>query len=449
MEMNLADIVNGPWAITPEMYMEIQAIYSRHLRGEKADLAAIEASLGRKLKNRTKRYEVKDGVAILPLVGVVAKRANIFMRISGGVSTEIFSRDYASAMDNPDVKALVIDMDTPGGTVDGTPDVAEQIFSSRGVKPVITWTNGMMASAGTWIGTAADRVYISSEVVTTGSIGVVAGHRDVSKREKKMGVKTTEITAGRYKRIASSYAPLSEDGRAVIQAQVDHIYSVFVDAVGRHRGMTPEAVLERAADGRIFAGKQGIEAGLVDGVLSFEEVLEKARIMGSGGSSNPRSYRAKGGNSMTPEKLEEEYPEAVGAIRAGTEQVVLSGLTAEAVENSVPAVAAGLREKGAQAERDRIADVRSQLIPGYEGLIAKMELDGKSTGADAARAIVAAERDSLSAAGDRQRDEANPVVDAADAPVDGGGMRMKRAEFDKRLVSEKKAFLADGGIVED
>lgn len=447
--MNLSDIVNGPWAITPAMHQTVHEIYARHLRGEAADLPKIKSFFCIDLNNERKPYQVIDGVAVLPLIGVMAKRANLLMAISGGVSTEIFANELKQTLSDPNVAAIVINGDTPGGTVDGTPELAAKILAAREIKPVITWSDGVLASAGVWAGSAASKVYISSDVVTVGSIGVVAAHTDVSAREAAAGYKVTEITAGKYKRIASSHAPLSESGRAAIQEQVDDIYSVFVDQVAAQRGMTVDDVLARAADGRVFIGKKAIAAGLVDGIMTFDEVLAEARRMAAGGTKiNPRQGREKGAK-MDAKELAVAHPEAVGQIRVETEKMVLAGLTAEAVSNSCPAVAATLREAGAKAERERIASVRAQAMPGHEALIAQMELDGKSTGADAAMAIIGAEKEMLKGAREKQASKGNPPVAFAPPPADDGKKTMKRAEFDKLAPGQKTAYLAEGGEVRD
>ena len=457
--MNLADIVYGPWAITPQMHSVILDIYAKHVMGDNLDaegLASLEAKLGRKLENERKPYSVVDGVAVLPLVGVMAKRANMFMQISGGVSTQIFAQEFIRAINDPEVSAIIINADTPGGSVDGTPDLGDVIYNARGIKPILAWSDGTIASAGTWVASAADKVYISSDVVVTGSIGVVTQHTDYSKAQKKEGVKTTEITAGKYKRIASSYSPLSDEGKATIQGQLDYIYSGFVDAVAKHRGMSVDDVLARAADGRIFIGRQGIDAGLVDGIKSFNEVLQEARELAAGSKNNTRFVRAKtGAKNVDIKELEEKYPAIVGQIRVETEQQVLAGLTAAAVRNSAPSVAQELKQEGAKAEIARINGIR-ELVGGpgaqaYSDLIARMELDGKSTAADVAVAIVKEDKKILAEAREKQEKGANPLVDGAPAPEEGGGVKtIKQAEFNAMSPVDRKQ-VADAirdGLVE-
>lgn len=279
--MKILDIVTSPWAIMPEKLVEIQEIYCTHLRGEKIDLAGIEARLGRPLDNQVKPYETIDGVAVIALDGVISKRMNIFQKISGGVSSELAARDFRQAMADPEVHSVLLYIDSPGGAVDGTQELAREIYDARGQgKNIVAFSDGLMASAAYWIGAQAHRVYISGDTVTAGSVGVVARHIDVSRYEEKIGIKTTEITAGRFKRAASEYEPLSETGRRTIQEMLDHIYGVFLSDVAKARPQLSVEPVKQGkeesipwADGRLFLGGQAIEAGLVDGVATLASLI--------------------------------------------------------------------------------------------------------------------------------------------------------------------------------
>lgn len=275
--MKLLDILASPWAIIPAKLNEIQEIYFTHLRGEKIDIKGIEARIGRKLENEEQGYENIQGVGVIPINGVIAKRMNLFSEISGGVSTQLIARDFKEAMNDRKVKAVLLDIDSPGGAVDGTQDLANLIYQSRGKKPIAAFTDGMMASAAYWIGSAANEIFISGDTTQVGSIGVVASHVDVSKAEERSGMKTTEIVAGKYKRIASRYAPLSEEGQATLQEMVDYLYGVFIGDVAKHRGVTEEDV-SKMADGKVFIGKQAKEIGLVDGIMSFDDLVMRLKM---------------------------------------------------------------------------------------------------------------------------------------------------------------------------
>lgn len=279
--MKLLDILTAPWAIVPEKLIEIQNIYYTHLRGEKIDIKTIEAQIGKPLENKKKNYEVIEGVAIIPIEGVLAKRANMFMRISGGTSMQLLQKDIDQAIDDPNVKSILFDIDSPGGTVDGTQELANHIYGLRGRKPMTSYAESLMGSAAYWIGSAADEIVMSGDTTQIGSIGVVATHVDISKAEESAGYKTTEIVAGKYKRIASSYAPLSEEGRATIQDIVDHLYSVFIRGVAMNRGVSEEKVLNDMADGRIFLGQKAINAGLVDRMETLDQTIGRMSKRGT------------------------------------------------------------------------------------------------------------------------------------------------------------------------
>ena len=273
--MNIFDMTGAHWAIEPGKLLEIQAIYAVHARGEKINIAAVEAKLGRKLNNEPKSYTINKGVAILPLEGVIAKRMNMLTQISGGTSSQLAATALQDALNDPAVHSIILSIDSPGGTVDGTQSLANAVMAARGSgKAIVTLASGTMCSAAYWIGSAAQAVYINDATTLVGSIGVVTSHQDISKAQENQGIKTTEIAAGKYKRIASNYAPLSADGRKTIQDQLDYTYSIFVDAVAKNRNVSSMAALNMA-DGRIFCGQQAIDAGLVDGMTTMDELVSR------------------------------------------------------------------------------------------------------------------------------------------------------------------------------
>ncbi|HEY0064720.1 MAG TPA: S49 family peptidase [Telluria sp.] len=378
--MKILDVLSGPWAIEPGKLLELQAIYATHLRGEQIDIAAVEARLGRPLANEQKAYEIVDGVAIISIEGVVAKKMNMFGAISGGASSQIARQSVIDAHKDSAVHSIIQFVDSPGGTVDGTQTYSETVFESRGQKPIVTLGSGIMASAAYWFGSAASAVYIADGTTSVGSIGVVVSHKDISGAEAARGIKTTELSAGKYKRIASEYAPLSEDGRQSIQDRLDYMYSLFVGDVAKYRGVSAEKVLADMAEGRIFTGQQAVDAGLVDGIMSLDALIVKLnqeRGMSSRSATSPRATPARALNSPTT-------PEG-------------KAVNKDEIIAQHPALAAELRADGAAAERQRIQAIEGQAIAGHEALINKLKFDGTSTAGDAAMAVLAAEKASRTA----------------------------------------------------
>lgn len=387
--MTVLEILNSPWAIIPDRLLQIQGIYARRLDGEDPDLAAIEARIGRPLTNQPAQgYEIMNGAALIPLQGVLGQRMNLMANMSGGTSTQLFARDVQAAAADPAVQSIVLLVDSPGGTVAGTQAAADAVRAVRGVKPIGTYVQGQMASAAAWIGTAADVVAMDSTTAQAGSIGVVATHTDVSRQQEAMGIKTTEIVAGKYKRIASQYGPLTETGAQAMQDQVDYLYSLFVADVAANRGVTPETVLAQMADGRMFIGQQAIDAGLVDRITSLDALIADLNASAAQSQRTP----ALAVSPMDPRDIAASW----------------------AAEN--PEAAALLRAEGAISERDRIAAVRAVSLPGHEALIETLAADGHTSGEQAAVLVVAAENERQKQAATLRLSDAVAPLSHAEAP---------------------------------
>ncbi|WP_319406173.1 signal peptide peptidase SppA [uncultured Desulfosarcina sp.] len=220
-------------------------------------------------------FMLRDGVAIIPVNGTIFKRGSIWSYLYGGTPLSVLNQVLTAAVDDKDVEAILLDMDSPGGQVSGTDAFSDLIYSVREKKPVVAFANGMMASAAYWIGSAADKVIVE-RTAQVGSIGVLYMHNDWSKYDANLGVRVTVIAAGKYKAIGNNAEPLSDDARAVIQAELDQIYSLFIDTVARNRGVSTDTVLVDMADGRVFIGQQAVDAGLADATGTFDDALTAA-----------------------------------------------------------------------------------------------------------------------------------------------------------------------------
>jgi signal peptide peptidase SppA len=381
---------------------------------------------------------VQDGVAIIPLEGVIAKRMNLFSRISGGVSTQLFQRDLAQALNDEEVRSIILLVDSPGGSVDGTQAAAHAVRAGRDRKPIVVLADGLMASAAYWIGSAASQIFISDDTTVVGSIGVLAEHVDWSKYEDSQGYKVTEITAGKYKRIASEHAPLSLEGAASIQDQVDTIYSIFVNDVAANRGKSAEEVLNNMADGRIFIGQKAITAGLADGVKSLSDIIEMLNS-----------------NADKATNLGAKVPKTNGGIRM--DKVLILGVTCTTqaeVDKAVEALVADtkaqtitacheVKEKAVaaarQGERERILAIQGNSMAGHEKLVAEMVADGKTSGPESAQRILAAEKGKTAqVAADLAADAPNPALAA---PADNAASNEKKDPDAKQIAKDAQTYV--------
>jgi ClpP class serine protease len=255
-------------------------------------------------------------------------------------------------------------------------------------------------------------------VVQVGSIGVV-----VSRNYNPNATAQEEhIVAGKYKRLAKANEPLSEESRAVVQADVDYVYSLFVDDVAAYRGTTSETVLERMADGRVFRGQQAIDAGLVDGVSTLDALVEQMATDATQFATRRKARFVAGWKAP-------KQSTGAGAAREDDNPATTQGnpnmeatVTRESLQKDHAPLFAALQAEftamGAQQERERIAAVRATAVPGHEALVETLAFDGKTTAGEAALQVNAAVKAAHLAAAAAHTKDAPPAAPGAAAPKD-------------------------------
>jgi signal peptide peptidase SppA len=241
------------------------------LRDGKLTVEEAEAKIGDN-KDRPNAPYMKGSTAVIPILGPLAKKMNLFTAISGGTSYEMLQKNIQEALDDKKVKDILFDVDSPGGSVDGLFDLADFMLGCRDKKPMRALANGMMTSAAYLLGSSANEVMATSASIV-GSIGVITAHYDYSKAQEMQGVKKTYLYSGRYKAMGHDSEPLTDEARKYIQSQLDHYYTMFVDAVAENRGVDKDTVLSKMADGKIFIGEQAMEGGLIDGIGTFDKLV--------------------------------------------------------------------------------------------------------------------------------------------------------------------------------
>jgi len=274
-----------PWAILPEKLDAVSIVIESRLEGLEFSKEDIRAAIG--AGPATKQTNVQGNVAVISVYGVIGKRMNMYADISGGTSTDVLTRDFQAAVADPNISAIVLDVDSPGGSVSGLEDVTQVILGARGVKPIVAIANDLMASAAYWIASAADEI-VTTATAGVGSIGVLAVYRNYSKAEADRGISTAILHAGKYKAAGHPSQPLTEDARAVLQDRTDTFYGMFVGAVARNRGISQEQATA-LADGRLLIGQQAVAAGLADRVGTLDQVISQL----SARNSSRRPVRAE------------------------------------------------------------------------------------------------------------------------------------------------------------
>lgn len=363
--MNICEAITAePWAITEESLRQIVTIATRH-----GDPSALHFREGR--RDRSTGLTMRGDTAVIPITGPIFKRANLFTEISGATSHEIIGQQIAAALDDSAVQSIVLDIDSPGGTASGTSEVAQLVYDSRGIKPIVAYVNGMAASAAYWIASAADEIVINDTAVV-GSIGVVSVAR--------IGKDNGDIE------IISSNAPnkrpdpATSEGRAQVQTLVDSLETVFIDTVARNRGMTPEEVVNNFNQGGLVVGSDAIEASAADAVGSLESTI--AGLAGTTGVTAMTAVSAGSAPEITLSYLAENHAELLAEIRI---EATDTGYAAGSDDGIV---------QGAAVERERIQSIYTlgKDAPHLSDTIEPLMFDGKTTAGEAAMALWSADK---------------------------------------------------------
>jgi len=342
--MNITDFSNGThWAIVEGV---LQSMRQQYAADPDAMIKAVSNFTSRPAAERDD-FRLVNGVAVIPVNGPTTQRQSFLSFLFGGTSLEQLTETYLDALEDRDVQAILFHINSPGGVVAGTDAFSNLIFNSRGRKPIVAFGDGVMASAAYWYGSAADLIVVDS-TCEVGSIGIVKIHDDRSKEYEQMGVKRTALSTGKYKTLGNDFEPLSELAIESFMAEMNYLDGIFLNAVSRNRGVSPEIVLKNMADGRIFIGQQAVDAGLADQTGSIDDAIAAATALVDGSTT---SYHFTTGASSvagkeyqimeikTVAELEKQFPELAVQLR----ESAVAGVDMEAATTA-----------GASAERERV-----------------------------------------------------------------------------------------------
>jgi capsid assembly protease len=364
--MNAYEWVSGqPWAITAEALQTMIDIVDRHpeMVTQAMTRSPEDVSMrdGDPLSTGGRGVKVRDGVAVLPVRGPISRYMGLFDDICGGTSSESLAKSLQAAVDAPEVRSILLDIDSPGGQAHGSYELAEAVRAASSVKPVTAYSSGLMCSAAYHLASAASEVVVHPTAIV-GSIGTLA---QVDTRERK--VKVIRASQSPLKALD----PATKEGESEIQKTVDAMASEFVADVARYRNVTPEKVLTDFGRGGTMLGRAAMSAGMVDGLGTFEGTLAALaagkRVSDTGKTVNDETTPS-GGSTRTGVSMNKSFfARLLGIVAAKNPEMVAEAMDDDLANTSDEAIAgnAALVEKvvfDADAERARIeADVMSRL----------------------------------------------------------------------------------------
>lgn len=288
-----ARLYNTPLLVHPDKAKVIEQVFRAHLEGKGGNSVALmedqeqetEAQRAeREHASRQRAYAgidlqraddkpyalTKSGIALIPVLGTLVQRGSWLDAASGLTSYDLVASLLDRSLSDPDVRAIMLEIDSPGGEAAGIVDLADRVYDARNSKPVWAVANEQAYSAAYWLGASAQKLYtpITGGV---GSIGAVMLHVDQSKRDAMMGYSYTFITAGALKADGNSHQPISKTALKRAQDEVDRSRQLFAQAVAMRRGLTAEAVL--ATEAGLLTPPQAIDGGYIDGIKNLIESI--------------------------------------------------------------------------------------------------------------------------------------------------------------------------------
>ena len=311
-------ICSTAWALDPAVYERMMEIVFRHAEGARLSAEEVEAATGGRGQAQA-QYRIEGGVAVIPVTGIIAKHASQVGGLSQprGTSTERVGAMLAEALSSDEVRAVLLDIESPGGTVDGIAELSDAIYAARSQKPVWAFVNDSAASAAYFLASQATRVY-STQMARVGSIGIYTALLDVSRWYENAGAKVHLVRTSPLKGAGFQGTHVTPEQISAVQREVDDLFAVFRSHVMRGRGMSEEA-FAAVGDASVFVGKEAAAVGLTDGVKSIAEVLAElgaSRPARAAAGSQTRKGAHMAEDQVVPQEVDVETVKADAAAQA-------------------------------------------------------------------------------------------------------------------------------------
>lgn len=325
------DIRNGYGAV-------LSGLFERVARGrvhdhEIAEVMDSRAEMGE--DGKVKRVEMDAGPTITP--SAKTGKFNALITLHGVAtydlqyvpycfSTLLLSQIMGRLAADPSIDTIILDIDSPGGMVTGTKEAADAVYAAAKKKQVIGLVNPLCASAAYWIASQCSRI-VGVPSADVGSIGVFMCHYDCSAMLADAGIKPTYIFAGEYKVEGNSSEPLSEEGKAFYQSEVDQTYSDFINAVARGRGVTAQVVLDKFGKGRCYAAPVAKKLGMIDEISTIQGALASWGVPDLAQEANRRRSEAEApAESAEVPATEASAPNAGDEANAAAYAALIAGV---------------------------------------------------------------------------------------------------------------------------
>lgn len=363
------------WAIEPDILKSLCRL---------KELKSLSFQSERRLSN-TRSVMIRDGTAIIPLHGPITARSDIFTFFMGGTSLSDLAKDFQTALNDDQVKAILFDVDSPGGVALGPAEMADAIFKARGKKPIWSYVGRNCSSAAYWIASATEKI-ITNPSALLGSIGVVTTI-PVQEQPDLEGYKNIEIVSSNANKKRPD--PRTAEGLSEIKRELNDLEAQFIESVSRYRGVTIDSVKNDFGQGGVLIGKNSVLVDMADSLGTYEETLaELNQKFSTNKNNNFMSKETIERSAINADFIKSEFPDIAEKLAKENSDKIRSETKETAFNEGKKA---GLIE-GAKAERDRILEIEEAALSGCEDLVMKAKQDGDMTAEKLALQIVAREK---------------------------------------------------------
>lgn len=326
-----AALVGSLWFGTDESYDAVKNAIDQVAKLEAAGPDALKAAIIMRGGSASDPFgmpsmlTVEGSTGVINISGSLVNGSAGFFRFFGMTGYEDIKAAVTEALDDKNVKRILLNIDSPGGAVNGLEDAGDFIRKASAIKPVTSFTGGTMSSAAYWLGISADQVF-AARTAMAGSVGTLIVTMEMTDALAKEGRKAHIFRHGEFKALGHPYEKMTKAGEEHFQYLADSAGKIFVSYAADRRGTTPEKFQKTMGEGRVFMGEDAAKVGLIDGIMSFDEVLSTTKSLDKRSRTAENSRHSAQGNDM---KLRALSKAVLLAIAGGTKVEAL-GLSSEA-----------------------------------------------------------------------------------------------------------------------
>lgn len=266
-EKILRNLYCQTWLLGEEFHKQLCTVITQNINAKDLNI------FGMKMEVPEIIPDIRDGVAVININGVMSKGLSHLEKAFGMVDVDEISDALDYVGESAEAEAVLLAFDSPGGSVTGIPELADKVAALNAKKPVVAYTDSMMASAAYWVGSQAYAIYAAPSA-NIGSIGVYIPYLDATRMMEMQGLKVDLFTSGKYKGAGVGNTALTDDQKKMVQDRVNYLFSEFKAAVTEKRDIEDEDM-----QGQTFFGTQAKANGLIDDLSDLNGALKDARML--------------------------------------------------------------------------------------------------------------------------------------------------------------------------